>query len=126
MTAAKRPHLITFYMPDVDQAGHRYGPNAFETETTVHYSDGAIQKLYEAVSKTGLPVNFVFLSDHGMTELDRENPITLPKIDPKKMDVVVNGTYTSIFVKDSKDTQEVLRSEEHTSELKLRFDLVCS
>lgn len=109
MPAAKRPHLITFYMPDVDQAGHRYGPNAFETETTVHYSDGAIQKLYEAVSKTGLPVNFVFLSDHGMTELDRENPILLPKIDPEKMDVVVNGTYTSIFIKEPNDTQEVLK-----------------
>lgn len=107
MPAAERPHLITFYMPEVDQAGHRYGPNAFETESSVQYIDGAIKKLTEAVSKTNLPVNFVFLSDHGMTELDRENPIRLPKIDPEIIDVVVNGVYTSIFVKNSKDIEEV-------------------
>lgn len=109
MPAAERPHLITFYMPDVDHAGHRYGPNAYETETSVQYIDGAIRKLTEAVAKTELPVNFVFLSDHGMIEVDRENPIRLPKIDPELMDVVVNGTYTSIFVKDTKKVDKVYR-----------------
>ena len=109
MPAAERPHLITFYMPDVDHAGHRYGPNAYETETSVQYIDGAIQKLTKAVAKTELPVNFVFLSDHGMTELDRENPIRLPEIDAELMDVVVNGSYTSIFVKKSKNIEEVYR-----------------
>ncbi len=104
---AERPHLITFYMPDVDHAGHRYGPNAYETQAAVHYVDGAIKKLTEAVAKTGLAVNYVFLADHGMTELDRENPIQLPKIDPEVMDVAVNGAYTSIFVKDKKNIEEV-------------------
>lgn len=107
--AAERPHLITFYMPEVDQAGHRFGPNANETEASVHYADSAIQKLYEAVEKTGLPVNYVFLSDHGMAEVDRENPIRLPKINPEKMEVVMNGTYTSIFVKEAKDIEEVFQ-----------------
>lgn len=107
--ASERPHLITFYMPEVDKAGHRYGPNANETETSVHYADRAIEKLFEAVEKTGLPVNYVFLSDHGMTEVDRENPILLPKIDPEKIEVVVNGTYASIFVKDSKNIKEVFQ-----------------
>lgn len=104
---AERPHLITFYMPDVDHAGHRYGPNAYETQAAVQYVDGAIKKLTEAVAKTGLAVNYVFLADHGMTELDRENPIQLPKIDPEVMDVAVNGAYTSIFVKDKKNIEEV-------------------
>src|SRR5690554_851260 len=61
---AERPHLITFYMPDVDHAGHRYGPNAYETQAAVQYVDGAIKKLTEAVAKTGLAVNYVFLADH--------------------------------------------------------------
>lgn len=106
---AERPHLITFYMPDVDKSGHSYGPNAYETEVAMNYVDGAIKKLSEAVAKTGLPVNYVFLSDHGMTELDRDNPIRLPKIDPELMDVVVNGSYTSIFIKDKKNEEELYR-----------------
>lgn len=104
---AERPHLITFYMPEVDKAGHTYGPNALETHMAMNYVDQAVKKLTEAVAKTGLPVNFVFLSDHGMTELDRERPIKLPKIDPELMDVSVNGSYTSIFVKDKKHIDEV-------------------
>ncbi|GAB3814882.1 hypothetical protein GCM10028895_08410 [Pontibacter rugosus] len=31
----KRPHLITFYMPEVDHAGHSYGPEAPETKAAV-------------------------------------------------------------------------------------------
>lgn len=119
--ADERPHLITFYMPDVDHAGHRYGPNAFETQIAMNYVDGTMKKLTEAVAKTELPVNYVFLSDHGMTELDRENPIRLPKIDAELMDVVVNGTYTSIFVKDKKEKNEVYRyfQEEATDQYKV-------
>lgn len=104
---AERPHLITFYMPEVDKAGHAFGPNAFETQVAMNYVDGAVKRLTEAVAKTGLPVNFIFLSDHGMTELDRERPVLLPKIDPDLVDVSVNGSYTSIFVKDKAKIAEV-------------------
>lgn len=107
MPADERPHLITFYMPDVDHAGHSYGPDAEETKAAMLYVDTAIEKLTQAVATTGLPVNYVFLSDHGMTALDRENPIRLPEINPALMEVVNNGSYTSIFVKDKNDIEEV-------------------
>lgn len=103
---AKRPHIITFYMPEVDQAGHKYGPNAYETEAMVHYIDGAMKKLYESVEKTGLDVNYIFVSDHGMTDVKIDEPLRLPKIDAEKWQVSVNGTYASIFVNDKKEIKE--------------------
>lgn len=103
----KRPHLITFYMPEVDQAGHRHGPKSEEVKKAVRYADQAVQKLTEAVSGTGLDVNYIFLSDHGMQAISTKNPIRLPEIDPDLMDVVVNGTYVSIFPKKDQDLDTI-------------------
>lgn len=88
---AQRPHLITFYLPEVDHAGHRYGPDAPETARAVQFIDTAIQKLTEAVASTGLPVNFIFVSDHGMTQIDTEHPLPMPaSIDTAKF-IVSDG-----------------------------------
>src|ERR1700760_469547 len=37
LPADKRPHMITFYFPEVDHAGHTYGPDARETEQAVDF-----------------------------------------------------------------------------------------
>lgn len=51
-----RPHLITFYMPEVDHAGHSYGPDAKETKEAVKFVDDSLRKLNEIVNKLELPV----------------------------------------------------------------------
>jgi predicted AlkP superfamily pyrophosphatase or phosphodiesterase len=73
-----RPHFITFYLPEVDHAGHEKGPESKETEEAVHFIDSSIFKISEAVKSTGLPVNFVFVSDHGMLTVDTVNTLPLP------------------------------------------------
>lgn len=73
-----RPHLITFYFPEVDHAGHLFGPEAPETQKAVRLVDRSIKQLTEAVATTGLPVNFIFVSDHGMTQVDTLNTLSLP------------------------------------------------
>ncbi|MBO6213741.1 ectonucleotide pyrophosphatase/phosphodiesterase [Algoriella sp.] len=104
----KRPHLITFYFPEVDHAGHSFGPDSQETKEAVHFIDQSIKKLNDEVAKTGLNVNFVFVSDHGMTRIDDENPLKLPiKIDDTKVQVVYNGSYVSLFIKDKTDVDSV-------------------
>lgn len=104
----KRPHLITFYFPEVDHAGHSFGPDSQETKEAVHFIDQSIKKLNDEVAKTGLNVNFVFVSDHGMTRIDDENPLKLPiKIDDTKVQVVYNGSYVSLFIKDKTDIESV-------------------
>gem|GEM_PF-1547816 len=37
-----------------------------------------INQLTEAVQSTGLPVNFILVSDHGMTAVDTLHPIAMP------------------------------------------------
>ncbi|MDM1042099.1 MULTISPECIES: ectonucleotide pyrophosphatase/phosphodiesterase [Empedobacter] len=110
LPAEKRPHLITFYFPEVDHAGHSFGPDAPETKEAVQFVDQSIKKLNDEVAKTGLKVNFVFVSDHGMTRIDDENPLKLPiKIDESKVQVASNGSYVSLFVKDKNDIESIYK-----------------
>ncbi|MCS4237104.1 putative AlkP superfamily pyrophosphatase or phosphodiesterase [Myroides gitamensis] len=103
LPAEKRPHFITFYMPEVDHAGHQFGPDAEETTKAVQYVDEAMEKLYTLVKDSGLPINLVIVSDHGMLELDQKTLLKLPfEVDEKEMAVASNGTYVSLFIKDSK------------------------
>lgn len=109
LPAAKRPHLITFYFPEVDQAGHKVSPEGLETKMAVKYVDAAIKKLVQAVHKTERPVNYVFVSDHGMTAIDTDHPIKLPKTKRDSVVVVNNGTYTSVFVKNKAKIKSVYK-----------------
>lgn len=98
---AERPHFITFYMPEVDSAGHKYGPDAPETEAAVKYVDKAMEDLYEIIKNSNLPINLIIVSDHGMVEVNKEVPLKLPiEINEDELDVVVNGVYVSLFAKD--------------------------
>lgn len=74
----KRPHLITFYFPEVDHAGHKYGPDSDSTRNAVQFVDAAIGRMAEAVGKLQLPVNFIVVSDHGMMQADTTHPLRLP------------------------------------------------
>lgn len=106
-----RPHLITFYMPEVDHAGHTFGPDAIETRESVQFVDESLKKLNEVVSRLDLPVYFVFVSDHGMNAVDQEHPIQFPiQVDEERLDLVSNGTYVSVFVKDKKDLSHYYNS----------------
>lgn len=108
----ERPHLINFYFPQVDKAGHHYGPDSDEAKEAVRWVDSAVRDLYNAVNSTGLDVNFLVVSDHGMTDI---NPEIIPRptaIDTANFVMVNNGTYISLFAKDPlsiRSTYEALR-----------------
>lgn len=107
---AQRPHLITFYMPEVDHAGHRYGPDAPETRAAVQALDENIKKLTDAVAATGLPVNYVFVSDHGMTKIDTENTLPLPAaVDTAKFLVSGGGMVVELHAKDERAIKSTYR-----------------
>lgn len=74
----KRPHLIAFYFPQVDKAGHNFSVDSEETKAAVLMVDEAIGKLVQVAKETALPINFMVVSDHGMTTVDVRNPIPLP------------------------------------------------
>ncbi len=123
----RRPHFITFYLSDVDHAGHRYGPDAPETHQSVKKVDSILQVLHETVAATGLSVNFVFVSDHGMTAVNRDNPIPIPSvIDTAKFVIPSTGTMTVIHAKDKKDIQPLyleLKKQEDRYKTYLKKDV---
>jgi len=73
-----RPHLITIYYDEPDHEGHEFGPDAPETKAAVLKVDALVGKLKAALDATGLPIDLVVISDHGMVK--EEGPwITLDK-----------------------------------------------
>ncbi len=112
----KRPHLITFYLSEPDHSGHSFGPESDQTKYAVKAVDSIVYELTKAVSSTGLPVNYVFVSDHGMTAVDRENPLPTPKsIDTAKYIITSSGTMMDIHAKNKADVNQLyqqLKNEE--------------
>jgi predicted AlkP superfamily pyrophosphatase or phosphodiesterase len=66
---ADRPHFITLYYSEPDHEGHEFGPDAPETRAAVVKVDKLIGKLKEGLDATGLPINLVVVSDHGMAKV---------------------------------------------------------
>jgi len=106
----RRPHFITLYFPEVDHAGHRFGPDGRQTEYSVQYIDSSIQKLTQALQPLNLPINFIFLSDHGMIGVEQKDYIPMPPIDKDKFVVVNSGTFARITAKDTKDIEPLYHS----------------
>jgi predicted AlkP superfamily pyrophosphatase or phosphodiesterase len=68
LPAADRPHFIAIYYSEPDHEGHEYGPDAPETRAAVRKMDVLIGKLRVALKATGLPIDLVVVSDHGMVK----------------------------------------------------------
>jgi predicted AlkP superfamily pyrophosphatase or phosphodiesterase len=97
---AQRPHLITFYLSPVDHAEHFYGPDSRETEAAVHVVDDCIGRMVRMVDSLHLPVNYIFVADHGMAAVDTARPIVPPVIDTSKFTVTGGGTMLHLYAKD--------------------------
>ena len=70
LPAEERPHFITIYYSEPDHEGHQFGPDAPETRAAVHKVDEQIGKLKAALNTTGLPIDLVVVSDHGMAKVE--------------------------------------------------------
>ncbi|TDX01509.1 alkaline phosphatase family protein [Dinghuibacter silviterrae] len=89
----KRPHLIAFYFPEVDHAEHLYGPDAWQVRSAVQFVDQSVGKMVDAVNGLDLAVNFIFVSDHGMTPVDTAHLIDpLTPADTAAFTVVTGAT----------------------------------
>lgn len=100
MPADRRPHFITFYFPEVDHAGHSYGPDSRETAQAVGFVDNSVGEMVKAVKATGLNVNFVFVADHGMTRIANEHPLSIPSyIDTTNYIISGDGELVNIYAK---------------------------
>ena len=108
----KRPHLITFYFPEVDKNGHLYGTESREVRDAVGFVDETVGKLIQKVNELNLPnVNFIFVSDHGMKDVDLEKPLEIPGIllDKNRFTYINAQTLLRVIVKNEAEVKSVYR-----------------
>ncbi len=72
MPEAERPHLITLYYSHPDHEGHEFGPDAKETIEAVRHVDELVGELKRGLDASGLPVDLIVVSDHGMVKVAPE------------------------------------------------------
>jgi len=98
---AQRPHLITFYFPQVDHDAHEYGPNDAHVGNAVQFVDSSINALQKELASLSLPINYIFVSDHGMAKVDNINTLPLPPaIDTAYFTVPYGDTQLHLYAKD--------------------------
>ncbi|KAG2194458.1 hypothetical protein INT47_003826 [Mucor saturninus] len=66
----QRPRMITIYCPQIDQEGHKFGPNSPKLNKYISEGDEAIGYFLKELERRNLEghVHTVIVSDHGMTE----------------------------------------------------------
>jgi predicted AlkP superfamily pyrophosphatase or phosphodiesterase len=101
MPEAERPQLVAMYFADMDNAGHRYGPNNEEViGETLLQLDSQLGNLFEGITNTGLPVNIIIVSDHGMTEVPVDHYIAEEMLQKEEWFLMVNnGSIVNIHPK---------------------------
>lgn len=82
LPAAERPSLFTLYFDIVDTAGHRFGPDAYETNAAAAQVDAALARLLAGLEARGVAANLVIVSDHGMAGISDDRLIDLDAMMP--------------------------------------------
>lgn len=107
----ERPRLITLYFSDMDNAGHRYGPNNDEKlKASLGRLDYELGALFEGLKSFDLDINIILVSDHGMAEVPKGKLINLDKltegIDAR---VVNNGALAHLHLAKPEQKAEVIK-----------------
>ena len=79
---AFRPRLVAAYIPDIDAAGHKFGPNSTESTAALKAVDSAIAQLSGSLAARNLTdiVNIILVSDHGMASTSSSRLIHLSSL----------------------------------------------
>lgn len=123
----KRPHLITFYIPDVDHEEHLHGVESKQTENAVHFVDESVAQLVKTIDSLNLAVNYIFVSDHGITDIDTVNTLSLPKtIDTSRFVILNSLALVHLYARNPVDilpAYKELKSEAKDYDVYLAADL---
>jgi len=130
---AERPRFFTLYFDLVDTAGHRYGPDALETDAAIAEVDAALARLRAGLDARGYSgrVNFVIVADHGMASQAADAIIDLDaRIGPAQARVIWDGQFAGVQPlagQEQASEQALLGRSEHgqcwrKGELPQRFD----
>lgn len=121
----ERPRIITLYFSDMDNVGHRYGPdNDKQIGGTLEKLDRELGALFEGLKSFDLDINIFIVSDHGMTNIPKENLLNLDHITegiPAR--VVNNGALAHLHLENMEEMKEIYqglkKSENHFKVVKV-------
>jgi predicted AlkP superfamily pyrophosphatase or phosphodiesterase len=79
MPDSSAPRLIAVYFSDVDTEGHKFGPDAPETDSAIAKVDSVVGAIVDGIDRLGATdrVDLVVVSDHGMAAINSERTIAL-------------------------------------------------
>lgn len=104
LPAEKRPHMITLYFEDVDDAGHDFGQGSAQLGAAVRLVDANIGRLLNAIDELEIrdKVNVLVVSDHGQSGFGSVDEVFIlsDHIDIDGLTIVDGGTYAWIYQDD--------------------------
>ncbi|WP_439481272.1 ectonucleotide pyrophosphatase/phosphodiesterase [Cyclobacterium plantarum] len=108
---AERPRLITLYFSDMDDVGHRYGPdNDEKLKERIDRLDHQLGALFEGLKSFDLDINIVIVSDHGMTNVPQENLLNLDHItEGINARLVNNGALAHLYLEKPSEIDAVFQ-----------------
>jgi alkaline phosphatase D len=115
LPAAQRPHLLTLYISDVDEAGHRFGPDSPQTADAVRTVDGLIGTLDSSLVATHLPVDLIVVSDHGMATVVGDY-IDLEAFAPDLASRLTTSVDRGLYAKSDSDADRIVAELQHASD----------
>jgi predicted AlkP superfamily pyrophosphatase or phosphodiesterase len=110
---ARQPTFLTLYFSDVDDAGHDKGPDGEETRAAALHVDRMVERLVRGVDALGLTsrVNYVLVSDHGMSQLSPERVIVLDDyIDVSTVDLIDTAPIVGLNPRPGVSVDQIYRS----------------
>jgi predicted AlkP superfamily pyrophosphatase or phosphodiesterase len=95
-----RPHMITLYFSDADDAGHRYGPESEEVVEAVASVDATLGRLLDGLDALPpeMQLYVVLVSDHGMLTAPAAKADLLPLDRFSGVRAAATGPYASLWV----------------------------
>lgn len=122
LPADRRPHFVTLYLEGVDSVAHKTGVQSPQTREAVLEVDTAVARLRKGIAETGLPVNLVVVSDHGMLDVDSskvtlidENPAVAELIGEFR--VVGKGPGMALYLNKGEDPKLIREMQKRLSAL---------
>ena len=102
LPADERPRLVMAYFDEPDHQGHVYGPISAETKAMTEHMDSLLHSLYLRLKALhGDRLNFVVLSDHGMTDISPDRFVGWYDVIPEAWTTRIKGTNpTSIWARE--------------------------
>ncbi|KAI9144017.1 alkaline-phosphatase-like protein [Paraphysoderma sedebokerense] len=88
LPAQEAPQFVSLYIPNIDNAGHKFGSNSIEVNATLQLVDQSLSRMLDILEsrKIRKTINIVIVSDHGMTDTSPNKLIYLDDFtDPKKL-----------------------------------------